>query len=94
MSQIVEKGSIAIDGISLTVASVSTGSFRVSVIPHTVDETVLPYRKAGSTVNLETDIIGKYTRKLIEEGQAGFDDENSAGESNKRDKDRALYELL
>ena len=66
---IVEKGSIAIDGISLTVADVSAGdqTFRVSVIPHTLAVTALAERKPGDTVNLETDIIGKYAAKLMEE---------------------------
>jgi riboflavin synthase len=57
---IVEKGSIAIDGISLTVASVATGQFAVSIIPHTMTNTTLMSKKIGAVVNLETDIIGKY----------------------------------
>ena len=63
---IVEKGSIAIDGISLTVAKLSTSSFSVSIIPHTLKETVLGVRKVGDEVNLETDIIGKYVKKYCE----------------------------
>ncbi len=63
---IVEKGSIAIDGISLTVAYVDDSCFKVSVIPHTCDMTVLPYRHEGNIVNLETDVIGKYVEKLIQ----------------------------
>lgn len=62
---IVEKGSIAIDGISLTVASVDDQMFRVSVIPHTREVTSLSMRKIGDPVNLENDIIGKYVEKLI-----------------------------
>ena len=62
---IVEKGSIAIDGISLTVAAVDAGSFKVSIIPHTGAETTLLTRRAGDVVNLETDIIGKYVEKLL-----------------------------
>ncbi len=62
---VVEKGSITIDGISLTVAAVGEGFFRVSVIPHTLQETNLSEKKAGSLVNLETDIVGKYIRKLM-----------------------------
>ena len=62
---IVEKGSIAIDGISLTVAYVDDRSFKVSVIPHTADETILLRKKPGDTVNLENDIIGKYVEKLM-----------------------------
>ena len=62
---IVEKGSIAIDGISLTVASVAADRFSVSVIPHTAAVTVLGRKRPGDTVNLETDIIGKYVEKLL-----------------------------
>lgn len=62
---IVEKGSITIDGISLTVASVEMDRFSVSLIPHTAHCTVLGYKHPGDTVNLETDIIGKYVEKLL-----------------------------
>ncbi len=62
---IVEKGSIAVDGISLTVAYVDEKCFKVSVIPHTLDATTLPDRRAGDIVNLECDIIGKYVEKLM-----------------------------
>ncbi len=64
MLYIIEKGSIAIDGISLTVAGVMKDSFLVSVIPHTAKETTLSEKKIGSTVNLENDIIGKYIEKF------------------------------
>lgn len=62
---IVEKGSITIDGISLTVAAVDETSFSVSLIPHTAAVTTLGKKRAGDTVNLETDIIGKYVEKLL-----------------------------
>ena len=62
---IVEKGSIAIDGISLTVAAVAAGRFSVSVIPHTAAVTVLGRKRPGDIVNLETDLIGKYVEKLL-----------------------------
>lgn len=62
---IVEKGSIAIDGISLTVAKVTDTTFSVSVIPHTRANTSLSNKKAGDSVNLECDIIGKYVEKLL-----------------------------
>lgn len=65
MKLIVEKGSIAIDGISLTVASVAQTSFTVSIIPHTAAETVLLKKHAGDMVNLENDIVGKYVQKLL-----------------------------
>ena len=63
---IVEKGSIAIDGISLTVAAVSQTDFSVSIIPHTAEFTTLHDRRIGDPVNLETDIIGKYVEKLMQ----------------------------
>ena len=62
---VVEKGSIAIDGISLTVAYVDDTCFKVSIIPHTAGETILQYKDKGNIVNLECDIIGKYVEKLI-----------------------------
>ena len=62
---IVEKGSIAIDGISLTVAGLDNESFMVSVIPHTGSETTLLKKSAGDIVNLENDIIGKYVERLL-----------------------------
>lgn len=63
---IVEKGSITIDGISLTVARVGDTDFSVSIIPHTQGNTILADRKTGDIVNLETDIIGKYVEKLLQ----------------------------
>lgn len=63
---IVEKGSITIDGISLTVAKVSKVNFSVSVIPHTLKQTILKSKQVGSTVNLENDILGKYVQKLMD----------------------------
>lgn len=63
---IVMKGSIAIDGISLTVASVNDTNFQVSVIPHTGEETTLLALSAGSIVNLENDIVGKYVERLLQ----------------------------
>ncbi|SHK76764.1 riboflavin synthase [Hespellia stercorisuis] len=65
MELIVEKGSICIDGISLTVAAVSKMEFCVSIIPHTGSETTLLNRNKGEIVNLETDIVGKYIKKLL-----------------------------
>lgn len=65
MRYVVEKGSIAVDGISLTVAGVSRGWFRVWIIPHTRAITNLSARKAGDLVNLEADIIGKYVDRLL-----------------------------
>ena len=65
LKYIVFKGSIAIDGISLTVAYVDSEIFKVSIIPHTGDETILLKKKRGETVNIECDVIGKYVEKLL-----------------------------
>ena len=67
---VVEKGSIAIDGISLTVARVDGQSFAISAIPHTVSVTTLAHRRVGDPVNLETDVLGKYVEKLLQPLQA------------------------
>ena len=62
---VVEKGSIAIDGISLTVARVEPDRFAVSVIPHTAAVTLLGLRRTGDRVNLESDLVGKYVERLL-----------------------------
>lgn len=64
MRYIIEKGSIAIDGISLTVASVQANSFEVSIIPHTKDHTTLLAKSVGDSVNLENDLVGKYIERF------------------------------
>lgn len=65
LKYVVLKGSIAIDGVSLTVAYVDDERFKVSIIPHTGEETILLNKKTGETVNLECDVIGKYVEKLL-----------------------------
>lgn len=65
MHYIVEKGSIAIDGISLTVAKLTADSFSVSIIPHTAHVTTLGKLQIGDVVNLENDIIGKYIERFL-----------------------------
>ena len=62
---IAAKGSIAIDGISLTVAGLSSGGFTVAIIPHTFDNTTLSHRRAGDSANLEVDVIARYVERLI-----------------------------
>ena len=62
---LVEKGSVALDGISLTVNSVTDRSFSVSIIPHTLEKTTLAQAGPGRLVNVETDIIGKYVARLV-----------------------------
>jgi riboflavin synthase len=71
LKYIAEKGSVAIDGISLTVARVDDSSFDVSVIPHTLNVTTIMNKKTGDGVNIECDIIAKYLEKI-----AGFSREN------------------
>ena len=66
MKCIIEKGSIAIDGISLTVAKVDRSAFYVSVIPHTLENTILLRKKTGDIVNLENDIVGKYIKSFTD----------------------------
>lgn len=65
LALIVEKGSIAIDGISLTVAKVGMEDFAVSIIPHTSSHTALLKKRTGDVVNLENDIVGKYVERLL-----------------------------
>lgn len=66
---IIEKGSIAMDGISLTVAKVHKDGFSVSVIPHTASQTILSSKRIGDTINLENDCIGKYVERLMNSPQ-------------------------
>lgn len=68
LKYIVTKGSVALDGISLTIAEVTANNFSVSVIPHTAENTILPTKNTGDFVNIENDCIGKYIEKLISTG--------------------------
>ena len=77
LKYIIEKGSIAIDGISLTVAYVDEEVFKVSIIPHTGEETTLLTKTVGESVNLECDMIGKYVEKLL-----GFNNKEEKKESS------------
>ena len=61
----IDKGSIAVDGISLTIATLADSGFTCAVIPHTLNQTNLSERQAGDSVNLEADLIGKYVRRLL-----------------------------
>lgn len=65
---IAHKGSITVDGISLTVAEVDAGGFTIAVIPHTFDNTVLSQRRTGDGVNLEVDVIARYIERLLHAG--------------------------
>ena len=66
MNHIAEKGSITIDGVSLTVAGVGEGTFSVALIPHTLESTTLGSVAEGDAVNLETDVIAKYVERILE----------------------------
>ena len=68
------KGSICLDGISLTIAEIQNNSFICYIIPHTFQETILQYKKVGDSVNLECDFIGKYVLRNIETGKIKFND--------------------
>lgn len=76
---IVEKGSIAIDGISLTVAKLTGQGFAVSLIPHTGAETTLLHRKPGDIVNLENDIVGKYVERFLTMPTSGMEQQKQSG---------------
>lgn len=73
---ITKKGSITVDGISLTVSDETSSTFRVSVIPHTFENTTLHFLKIGDKVNIETDIIARYTEKILSSGNESRIDEN------------------
>lgn len=78
LKYIIDKGSIAIDGTSLTVAKVDQDNFKVSIIPHTKEKTILISKKVGDDVNLECDIIGKYVERLM-----GFKENNEDKQEGK-----------
>ncbi len=67
---LVPKGSVAVDGVSLTVASLRQGEFTVSVVPQTLNNTTLQWRKAGDSVNIEVDLIGKYVWRFTSDGKS------------------------
>ncbi|MEI7727908.1 MAG: riboflavin synthase [Bacteroidota bacterium] len=69
---IVDKGSVALDGISLTATAVDAGSFSVSIIPHTQSVTTLLHKKTGDLLNIECDLIGKYVEKLCQKSSANL----------------------
>ena len=65
LKQIAAKGSVALDGISLTVVDANQENFSVSMIPHTREVTNFKFKRAGSLVNIETDVLAKYVERLI-----------------------------
>lgn len=82
LNLVVPKGSVALDGISLTVAKVDSAQFAVSVIPHTQTQTNLLFKKIGDIVNIENDIIGKYVQKFF--GQGDFSSINLRKKSEEK----------
>ena len=77
---IAAKGSVSLDGISLTVAEVSGDAFTIAVIPHTFDHTTLSHRRTGDSVNLEVDVIARYVERLFgEQPQLSFEDLRDMG---------------
>lgn len=76
---IVEKGSVALDGISLTVATASKDTFQVSVIPHTFEATALGTKRIGDKINIENDIIGKYVERFFKEESLKQNRNNGGG---------------
>jgi riboflavin synthase len=90
---VVKKGSIAVDGISLTVADVHEGGFTTIIIPHTARVTTLGTKGRGDGVNLEADIIGKYVERFVA-GFAGAYDKGGGQADNRGGGDRALLNKL
>jgi riboflavin synthase len=72
-SYIVEKGSVAVEGVSLTTNRIAGDEFQVVIIPYTAQNTTLGKKRAGDRVNIEVDLIGKYVRRFMQQGRAGID---------------------
>ena len=91
---IVEKGSIAVDGISLTVTETDDSGFGVSLIPHTAKMTTLGYKSAGDAVNLETDILARYVEKMLgmDKKGNGFSDRHKPGVAENENSEPELTE--
>ena len=93
---IVEKGSVAVDGISLTVTETDDSGFSVSLIPHTAKMTTLGYKSVGDAVNLETDILARYVEKMLgmdKEGN-GFADRRKPDAAEKKNSEPELTEAF
>lgn len=85
-ADMIEKGSVAVEGISLTINSCSNRDFQVSIIPHTAAITTIGLKKVGDKINIETDMIGKYVKKLIR----GSSSKNDAYPNGQKDISREL----
>ena len=84
----INKGSVAVDGISLTINTCNAGSFSVSIIPHTAQLTTIGFKNKGDSVNIETDMLGKYVEKFMNAGQG--QDRSETDKSSGIDKDYLL----
>lgn len=73
LKYIIKKGSVALDGVSLTVAELGKRSFKISMIPHTLAETIFSDKVVGDVINIENDCIGKYVERLLEKDSKGID---------------------
>lgn len=71
--EVAEKGSVTVDGVSLTVATLEPGWFEVALIPTTLSSTTLGERRSGDLVNVETDVLAKYVRRAVEGGNGGIE---------------------
>jgi riboflavin synthase len=76
--QMIEKGSVAVDGISLTINQCTETGFSVSIIPHTAKRTTIEFKQVGDPVNIETDMIGKYVRKFLTQPTARTPEKGAA----------------
>ncbi|MBY9081596.1 riboflavin synthase [Paenibacillus sp. HN-1] len=81
---IIPKGSITIDGISLTVVATPASTFTVSIIPHTLEQTVLAHKRAGASINIECDVLGKYVDHLLRYGSSAQNDEDNGRSGGSR----------
>jgi riboflavin synthase len=79
---LIEKGSVAIEGISLTINHCTDKDFEVSIIPHTADITTIGQKKVGDEVNIETDMIGKYVKKIILQKSSSKNDALTENKNN------------
>jgi riboflavin synthase len=74
---VAEKGSVTIDGVSLTVNDVQVNEFEVNIVPHTQQETIIQHYKQGSHVNIEVDIIARYLERMLQCGKIGVGQSNN-----------------
>ncbi len=92
---IATKGSITVDGVSLTVNAVAGAVFELNIVPHTLDETLIKYYSVGRRVNLEVDMIARYLERLLQGGQGAADDEAGAHTDDRSDsKASGLSEMF